>query len=136
MVASFSGGVQAELSNIGFRHSQEHSCQMSEQPKDTSSFEILSLLRSLLSTLPSDDHRTESVTRLADKYNFLIKHFLKSEVKQHAELKKARANYLTAHAGVVRLFPLCQGFRFSVLLQRRLSLRECRWRSFRWLPQG
>ena len=107
------------------------STQMSEQMKDTSSFGILSLLRLVpLNKLPSDDRRTESVTRLADKYNFLIKHFLESEVKQHAELKKARANYLTAHASVVRLFPLCQGFPFSVLLQRQLSLRECRWGSF------
>jgi hypothetical protein len=94
---------------------------MSEQPKD-SSFEILSLFRSVFRKLPSDDHRAESVTRLAEKYSFLIKHFLKSDVKQHAELKKARANYLTAHASVVRLFSALPRISFQCFVAKAAFL--------------
>ena len=73
-------------------------------------FEILSLLRSVLITLRSSDPDhpgKESVTRLADKYNIFIKHIQNSEVTvQNAKLKKARAKYLTSQASVVRIFSI------------------------------
>jgi hypothetical protein len=71
-----------------------------DQPRDT--FSILSLLRSVIYALPHDSALIAEVNHLATTYNEFIRLVLKSEVKQNAELKKARANFLTTQASVVR----------------------------------